>query len=62
MDTVFPDDECRKRRGIALARFATIKHMASNLMRAADKSSMRVKRRRAAWDDADLESIVTGVE
>ncbi len=27
----------------------------------ADKHSMRVKRRLAAWDDTYLESIVTGV-
>lgn len=62
MDMVFRDDECRIRRANAPANFATIKHIASNLMRAkADKNSMRVKRRLAAWDDAYLESIVTGV-
>ena len=61
MDMVFRDDECRIRRDNAPANFATIKHIASNLMRAkADKHSMRVKRRLAAWDDTYLESIVTG--
>ena len=61
MDMVFRDDECRIRRDNAPANFATIKHIASNLMRAkADKNSMRVKRRLAAWDDTYLESLVTG--
>jgi len=61
MDMVFRDDECRIRKANAPANFATIKHIASNLMRrAAGKYSMRVKRRLAAWDDAYLESLVTG--
>ena len=61
MDMVFRDDECRIRRDNAPANFATIKHIASNLMRSkADKHSMRAKRRLAAWDDAYLESLVTG--
>ena len=61
MDMVFRDDECRIRRDNAPANFATIKHIAANLMRAkVDKNSMRVKRRLAAWDDTYLESIVTG--
>ncbi len=62
MDMVFRDDECRIRRDSAPANFATIKHIASNLMRAkADRNSMRVKRRLAAWDDSHLESLLTGV-
>lgn len=61
MDMVFRDDECRIRRDHAPANFATIKHIASNLMRAkVDKHSMRVKRRLAAWDDTYLESLITG--
>ena len=61
MDMVFRDDECRIRRDNAPANFATIKHIASNLMRTkADKHSMRAKRRLAAWDDAYLASLVTG--
>ena len=49
MDMVFRDDECRIRRNNAPANFATLEHMASNLMRAkADKHSMRARRRFAA--------------
>jgi predicted transposase YbfD/YdcC len=59
MDMVFRDDECRIRKANAPANFATIKHIASNLMRrAAGKKSMRVKRRLAAWDDAYLAGLI----
>ena len=61
MDMVFRDDECRIRRDNAPANFATIKHMASNLLRQkADKHSLRVKRRLAAWDDGYLASLISG--
>lgn len=59
MDMVFRDDECRIRKANAPANFATIKHIASNLMRrAAGKKSMRVKRRLAAWDDTYLAGLI----
>lgn len=59
MDMVFRDDECRIRKRNASANFATIKHIASNLMRRAQgKHSMRVKRRLAAWDDDYLASLI----
>ena len=61
MDMVFRDDECRIRKANAPANFATIKHIASNLLRRAEgKKSLRVKRRLAAWDDCFLESLVGG--
>ena len=59
MDMVFRDDECRIRKANAPANFATIKHIASNLLRRAEgKKSLRVKRRLAAWDDSYLESLI----
>lgn len=59
MDMVFREDECRIRTGNAPASFATINHIAGNLMRrAAGKHSMRAKRRLAAWDDDYLESLI----
>lgn len=59
MDMVFRDDECRIRKDNAPANFATVKHMASNLLRAAPgKDSLRVKRKVAAWDDDYLAAIV----
>ena len=60
MDMVFRDDECRIRKDNAPANFATIKHMASNLLRLAPgKDSLRVRRKVAAWDDDYLAAIVT---
>ena len=59
MDMVFRDDECRIRTANAPANFATIKHIASNLLRRAEgKKSLRVKRRLAAWNDGYLESLI----
>lgn len=59
MDMVFRDDECRIRKKNAPANFATVKHMASNLLRAAPgKDSLRVKRKVAAWDDDFLASLI----
>ena len=61
MDMVFRDDECRIRKDNAPANFATVKHMASNLLRQAPgKDSLRVKRKVAAWDDDYLAALVTG--
>ncbi len=60
MDMVFRDDECRIRKNNAPANFATVKHMASNLLRRdPGKDSLRVKRHVAAWDDDFLESLIT---
>jgi predicted transposase YbfD/YdcC len=59
MDMVFRDDECRIRQRNAPANFATVKHMASNLLRRAPgKDSLRVKRKMAAWDNDFLASLV----
>lgn len=59
MDMVFRDDECRIRKNNAPANFATVKHMASNLLRQAPgKDSLRVKRKVAAWDDDFLASLI----
>jgi predicted transposase YbfD/YdcC len=61
MDMVFRDDECRIRKANAPANFATVKHMASNLLRrAGGKESLRVKRKMAGWDDDYLARLITG--
>src|SRR3954453_58739 len=52
LDMVFRDDECRVRTDHAPANFATIRHMAQNLIRKAPgKTSVRLKRKAAGWDD-----------
>ncbi len=60
MDMIFRDDECRLRTANAPANFATIKHMALNLIRGAPgKDSLRLRRKAAAWDDDFLASLLT---
>ena len=60
MDMVFRDDDCRLRTDHAPANFATIKHIALNLIRkASGKDSLRLRRKVAAWDDDFLASLVT---
>ncbi len=65
---VFRDDECRIRSQNAPANFATIKHMASNLLRrgkepalslSKGKYSMRASRHVAAWNEDFLYSLLT---
>ena len=59
MDMIFRDDECRVRTDHAPANFATIKHMAHNLIRKAPgKDSLRLRRKVAAWDDDFLASLI----
>jgi predicted transposase YbfD/YdcC len=59
MDMIFRDDECRIRSHHAPANFATLKHMAHNLIRKAPgKDSLRLKRKTAAWDDGYLASLI----
>jgi predicted transposase YbfD/YdcC len=61
LDMVFRDDECRVRTEHAPANFATIKHMALNLLRRAPgKNSLRGRRKAAGWDDEFLASLITG--
>jgi predicted transposase YbfD/YdcC len=59
MDMIFRDDECRVRTDHAPANFATIKHMAHNLIRKAPgKDSLRLKRKAAGWDDDFLAELI----
>lgn len=59
MDVVFGDDDCRIRKDNAPANFATIKHMASNVLRSSkEKESMKSKRHMAAWDEDFLFDLI----
>ena len=59
LDMVFRDDECRVRTDHAPTNFATIKHMALNLIRRAKgKQSLRASRKAAAWNDDYLASLI----
>jgi predicted transposase YbfD/YdcC len=60
-DAKLQGEAIRIRTANAPANFATIKHMAGNLLRhGAGKQSLRVKRRLAAWDDDYLASLIMG--
>ena len=59
MDMVFCDDECRIRSEHAPANFATIKHMATNLLRRGKgKHSIRSSRHLTAWNEEFLYSLL----
>ena len=59
MDCVFRDDECRVRTEHAPANFATVKHMALNLLRRHPaKMSMTSKRLSAGWNEDFLVSVI----
>jgi predicted transposase YbfD/YdcC len=59
MDMIFRDDECRIRTDHAPANFATIKHMAHNLIRRVPgKAPLRLKRKAAGWDDDFLAELI----
>ena len=55
MDVVFRDDECRIRKKHGPTNFVTLKHITHNMLKSIPgKMSMRVRRKRAGWDDAFL--------
>jgi predicted transposase YbfD/YdcC len=60
MDCLFRDDECRVRTEHAPANFATIKHIAHNLLRRHPaKLSMTSKRLKAGWNENFLSSLIS---
>jgi|TARA_B100001964_G_scaffold56779_1_gene64200 predicted transposase YbfD/YdcC len=59
MDVVFHDDLSRLRTGHAPQNMATVRHIALNLIKAAnDKASIKVRRKKAAWSTEYLENII----
>ncbi len=62
LDVVFHEDLCRSRKDNAPRNLAVIRHIALNILRAnPNKTSLRLKRRRAGWDDAFLLELLTHV-
>ena len=62
LDVSFREDDCRVRKGYASENFATIRHIALNLLKK-DKSfkgGMKAKRLRAGWLDDYLIKILEG--
>lgn len=61
LDMTFDEDSCRVRTGNAAANFATVRHVALNLLRAVpDKRSIRKRRQRCGWDRDYLFLALTG--
>jgi predicted transposase YbfD/YdcC len=59
MDVVFRDDLCRLRTGHGPRNMATVRHMAVNLVRTASgRHSLKVRRKRAAWNVGYLEALL----
>jgi predicted transposase YbfD/YdcC len=59
MDMLIRDEECLVRTDNAPENFATLNHMANNLIRMAPgKDSQRLKRITAGWDDDFLASLI----
>jgi predicted transposase YbfD/YdcC len=61
LDVVFHDDLARLRSGHGPENMAIVKHMALNLMRATEAAaSLKVRRKKAAWNTAYLGQVLRG--
>lgn len=59
MDVVFRDDDSRVRMRNAAANFVTLKHITLNMLKlVSGKQSMRVRRKRASWDEDYLLTVL----
>jgi predicted transposase YbfD/YdcC len=59
LDVVFKDDLCRLRTGHGAKNMAVVRHFALNLIRTiADKKSLKLRRKIAAWNEAYLADIL----
>jgi len=62
LDVDFNDDQSRLRTGHGAKNMAVVRHFAINLIRAAtDKKSIRLRRKRAGWNEQYLASILGAV-
>jgi predicted transposase YbfD/YdcC len=59
LDVVFHDDLSRLRKGHGATNMAVVRHFALNLVRAAaDKNSIKLRRKMAGWDPAYLATLL----
>ena len=59
MDIVFREDESRVRTRHAAANFVTLRHITLNMLKKlTGRQSMRVRRKRAGWDDDFLHEVL----
>lgn len=59
LDVTFNEDQSRLRKGFGATNMAVVRHFALNLVRSAnDKSSLKLRRKRAAWAGAYLDNLL----
>jgi predicted transposase YbfD/YdcC len=60
LDMTFREDDCRVRQGHAAQNFATIRHIALNLLKneTSVKRGLQIKRQRAGWDHRYLAKVL----
>lgn len=59
LDVTFGEDQSRLRTGHGAKNMAVVRHFAINLVRTAkDKKSIKLRRKRAAWNDEYLASLL----
>lgn len=61
LDVTFKEDQSRLRKGFGARNMAVVRHFALNLVRsAADKRSIKLRRKAAAWKADYLQQLLTG--
>lgn len=61
LDVTFDEDQSRLRKGFGARNMAVVRHFALNLIRSADdKASIKQRRKKTAWSDDYLNSVLTG--
>ena len=59
LDVTFKEDQSRLRKGFGARNMAVVRHFALNLVRAAaDRKSLKLRRKRAAWATAYLDQLL----
>lgn len=59
LDVTFKDDQCRTRKGHGAINMALVRRFSLNLIRTAtDKSSLKLRRKRAGWDPNYLANLL----
>jgi len=64
LDIAFREDECRVRAGHGAQNFATLRHIALNLLRQdrTTKLGVKAKRLKAGWDEPYLHRILGQID
>ena len=61
LDVIFDEDQCRMRSGHGPQNMAVFRHIAMNLLdMTKTKSSLKVRRKKAAWNTSYLGAILIG--